>query len=208
MPSLSQTPSALRIRNICRITFPQHRRWHTMVSHNQRAAAHDPLANSSPSLEILLMTTKKTAKKRPTPQLTASPRAVLPGSEKTPFVPSAAVQAAGETPAPSGAKITVSVVVRRKAPLKVANRTGKERLTHAQYRQSHAADPVAVKLVRAFAKESGLPVAPDTPGPERRTIKLTGTIANMQKAFGVTLVHKAHEGATYRVREGSITLPA
>jgi kumamolisin len=159
-------------------------------------------------LEILLMTTKKTAKKNPTPQLPASPRAVLPGSEKAPFVPSAAVQAAGETPAPSGAKITVSVVVRRKAPLKAANRTGKERLTHAQYRQSHAADPVAVKLVRAFAKEYGLTVAPDTPGPERRTIKLIGTIANMQKAFGVTLVHKAHDGAVYRVREGSITLPA
>src|SRR5258707_1867039 len=30
----------------------------------------------------------------------------------------------------------------------------------------------------------------------------------MQKAFGVTLVHRAHEGASYRVREGSITLPA
>jgi kumamolisin len=155
------------------------------------------------------MTAKKTAKKKPTtPNLIASPRAVLPGSEKTPFVPSAAVQAAGETPAPAGAKITVSVVVWRKAPLKVANRTGKERLTHAQYRQLHGADPTAVKLVRAFAKEYGLTVAPDTPGPERRIMKLTGTIANMQKAFGVTLVHKTHEGATYRVREGSITLPA
>ena len=155
-----------------------------------------------------MTTKKKTTKKKPAPHLTASPRAVLPGSEKAPFVPSAAIQPASETAAPSGAKITVSVVVRRKAPLKVANRTGKERLTHAQYRQQHAADPTAVKLVRAFAKEFGLTVAPDTPGPERRIIKLSGTIANMQKAFGVTLVHKAHEGATYRIREGSITLPA
>jgi kumamolisin len=144
-----------------------------------------------------------TTKKKATPHLSTSPRAVLPGSEKAPFI-----QAAGETPAPAGAKITVSVVVRRKAPLKVTNRTGKQRLTHAQYRQSHAADPTAVKLVRAFAKEFGLTVAPDSPGPERRTIKLTGTIANMQNAFGVTLVHTAHEGASYRVREGSITLPA
>ncbi|HTC74541.1 MAG TPA: protease pro-enzyme activation domain-containing protein, partial [Edaphobacter sp.] len=147
--------------------------------------------------------TTKTTKKKSTPNLIASPRAVLPGSEKAPFV-----QAAGETPAPPSTKITVSVVVRRKAPLKTANRIGKERLTHAQYRQSHAADPTAVKLVRAFAKEYGLTVAPDTPGPERRTVKLSGTVANMQKAFGVTLVHKDHEGATYRVREGSITLPA
>jgi kumamolisin len=143
-----------------------------------------------------------TTKKKATPHLTASPRAVLPGSEKDPFV-----QAAGEKPAPSGTVITVSVLLRRKAPLKTANRTGKERLTHAQYRQSHGADPAAIKLVRAFAKEYGLKPAPDTPGPERRIIKLSGTIAAMQKAFGVTLVHKTHEDATYRVREGSITLP-
>jgi kumamolisin len=155
-----------------------------------------------------MATKKKSTAKKLTAHLAASPRTVLPGSEKTPFVPGAAAQAAGETPAPSGTKITVSVVVRRKAPLKTSNRTGKERLTHAQYRQSHAADPTAVKLVRAFAKEYGLTVAPDTPGPERRTVKLNGTIANMQKAFGVTLVHRAHDGSIYRVREGSITLPA
>jgi kumamolisin len=149
------------------------------------------------------MSTKKMSKKKNlTASLSASPRAVLPGSEKAPFV-----LGAGDTPAPPRTKITVSVVVWRKAPLKPANRTGKERLTHAQYRQRHAADPEAVKLVRAFAKDYNLKVAPDTPGPERRIIKLIGTVADMQRAFGVTLMHKAHEGATYRVREGSITLP-
>jgi kumamolisin len=147
-------------------------------------------------------TKKKSASKKSAP-LKVSARAVLPGSVKVPFV-----QTASEKPAPSGAKITVSVVVRRKTALKAANRTGKERLTHAQYRQRHGADPAAVKLVRAFAKEYGLTVAPDTPGPERRTIKLIGTIAAMQNAFGVTLVHKLLEGVTYRVREGSITLPS
>jgi kumamolisin len=142
-------------------------------------------------------------KKKSTPHISASPRTVLPGSEKSAFV-----QTAGEKPAPSGTKITVSVVVRRKTPLKAANRLGKQRLTHAEYRRNHGADPAAVKLVRTFAKEFGLTVAPDTPGPERRTVKLSGTIAAMQKAFGVTLVHKNHEGTTYRVREGSITLPS
>jgi kumamolisin len=133
---------------------------------------------------------------------TAMPRAVLPGSEKAPFV-----QAAGEKPASSGTKITVSVLLRRKKALKVANRTGKQRLTREQYRKHHGADPAAIKLVRAFAKEYGLTVAPDTPGPERRMIKLNGTVATMQKAFGVTLVNKTQDGVTYRVREGSITLP-
>ncbi|WP_158943765.1 protease pro-enzyme activation domain-containing protein [Granulicella sp. S190] len=144
-------------------------------------------------------------KKKSTPHISASPRTVLPGSEKAAFAHTA--QTVGEKPAPAATRITVSVVVRRKTALKAANRTGKQRLTHAQYKKNHGADPAAVKLVRAFAKEYGLTVAPDTPGPERRTIKLNGTIAAMQKAFGVTLVHKTHDGATYRVREGSITLP-
>jgi kumamolisin len=142
------------------------------------------------------------ATKKSTPSFLTQPRTVLPGSQKAPLV-----QAAGENPAPAGTKITVSVIVRRKQALKAANRLGKERLTHAQYRQEHGADPAAVKLVRAFAKEFGLTVAPDTPGPERRTIKLTGTVAAMQKAFGVNLMHKTLEGITYRVREGSIEIP-
>jgi kumamolisin len=133
----------------------------------------------------------------------AAPRTVLPGSEKPPFVPTI-----GEKHAPLGEKLTVSVVVQRKTPLPRADRLGKQRLTHAQFRKHHAADPEAVKLVHAFAKDFGLTVAPDTPGPERRTVKLSGTVATMQKAFGVTLVHKTHEGKTYRVREGSITLPS
>jgi kumamolisin len=148
-------------------------------------------------------TTKKKPKKNFTPHPSTSPRTVLPGSEKAPFSPNTS-----DGPAPSGTKFTVSVIVRRKRPLKAANRTGQQRLTHAQYRQLHGADPAAVKFVRAFAKEFGLTVSPDTPGPERRTIKLNGTVAAMQKAFGVTLTHKTVDGTTYRVREGSITLPA
>jgi kumamolisin len=143
------------------------------------------------------------SKKKSATQLSPSPRTVLPGSEKAPFI-----QTTGEKPAPSATRLTVSVVVKRKTPLKAANRTGKQRLTHAQYKKNHGADPAAVKLVRAFAKEFGLTVAPDTPGPERRTIKLTGSVAAMQNAFGVTLLHKTLDGTTYRVREGSITLPA
>jgi len=137
------------------------------------------------------------------PQLASAKRVVLPGSEKAPFV-----QAAGEKPAPPSTRFAVSVVVKCKKPLLSANRLGKARLTHAQYRASHGADPVAVKLVRAFAKEFGLTVEPGTPAPGHRVIKLSGTVASMQKAFGVTLTHKSHDGVTYRTREGSIDLPA
>lgn len=129
-------------------------------------------------------------------------RVILPGSEKAPLVVTAS-----EKPAPPSARITVSVIVRRKKPLSAAHTTGKLRLTRAQFRANHAADPAAVKLVRTFAKEFDLKVQPGTPAPGRRTIKLSGTIAKMQRAFGVTLEHKHLEGVTYRVREGCIRLP-
>ena len=104
-------------------------------------------------------------KKKLTPRLTASPRSVLPGSDKAPFS-----HTTGEQPAPSSKKITVTVIVKRKTPLKAANCTGKERLTRAQYRQRHGADPNAIKLVRAFAKEYGLAVAADSASLDRKSV--------------------------------------
>ena len=148
------------------------------------------------------MATKTSTKNEVVSAQLAGLRTVLPGSEKAPLIHPAA-----EKPAKPGARVVVSVIVKRKNPLKAAHTSGKERLTHAQYRQSHAADPDAVKLVRAFAKQYGLAVEPDTPGPERRTIKLSGTVADMQKAFGTTLTQKVVDGKTYRIREGSIVLP-
>ena len=143
------------------------------------------------------------ASKKSVPHFATQSRTVLSGSEKAPFA-----DAGSEKPAPLAARITVSVIVRRKTPLKAAHITGEQRLTRAQFNDSHAADPAAVKLVERFAKEFGLTVQPGTPAPGRRTVKLTGTVANMQRAFGVSLAHKTTEGVTYRVREGSINLPA
>jgi kumamolisin len=142
------------------------------------------------------------ASKKSAPRFASQNRAVLPGSEKAPLP-----AATGEQPSPASTRITVSVIVRRKQPLKAANSLGKERLTRAQYRQAHAADPDAIKLVRAFAKEYGLTPEAGTPKPEHRTIKLTGTVAAMEKAFGVRLIKKNIADETYRVREGSIQLP-
>jgi len=143
------------------------------------------------------------APKKSAPHFATQSRTVLSGSEKAPFG-----ETTGEKPAPPGARFTVSVIIRRKAPLEAAHITGEQRLTRVQFNDNHAADPAAVKLVQRFAKEYGLTVERGTPAPGRRTVKLTGTTANMQRAFGVSLAHKAMEGVTYRVREGSIHLPA
>lgn len=129
-------------------------------------------------------------------------RSVLPGSERLPFA-----KVPAEKLPQSAKKLTVSVVVKRKHPIKVNNSFGKERLTRAQFKLQHGADPAAIKLVRAFAREYGLTISPNTPPPQHCIIKLTGTMAAMQKAFGVSFTLQAHNGNTYRVREGTITLP-
>jgi len=142
------------------------------------------------------------APKKSTPRFATQSRTVLSGSEKAPLA-----KAAGEKPAPLANKLTVSLLVCRKKPLKAAHKLGKERLTRAQYRASHAADPAAVKLVRTFAKEFGLKVESGTPAPGRRIVKVSGTVGAMQKAFSVALMNKTVGGKTYRVREGGIQLP-
>ena len=135
----------------------------------------------------------------PKSALTPKSRFTLPGSEKAPF------GTAPEGKKASG-KITVTVLVRAKKALDPKT-VGRVRLTRAQYAQQHGADPVAVKAVRAFAKEFGLAVEPGSPAPGRRGVRLSGTAAAMQTAFGVDLQLQTSEGATYRVREGTIQLP-
>jgi kumamolisin len=128
-------------------------------------------------------------------------RTVLSGSEKS------AVTAAGALrPTDMSEQMTVSVIVRRKMPLEAEHVSGSQRLTHAQFNADHGADPAAVKLVKRFAKEFDLKM--QEPAPGRRGVKLTGTIANMQRAFGVSLSHRTINNEVFRVREGSINLPA
>jgi hypothetical protein len=96
-------------------------------------------------------------KKKSALPLTAAPRTVLPGSEKAPLLAPAAVgrpaATAAAKPAPSAAKITVSVIVRRKA--------APASITGGHYPRAYpgAMPPTPTpSLVRAFAKH----------GPHRR----------------------------------------
>ena len=134
-------------------------------------------------------------------------RMVLPGSEKAPAPNAVPVKA---TPARS--LVTVSVIVKRKEPLKVNRRGGRAsgpvRVGPTEYKKHHGGDPDAIKQVKAFAREFNLKVEKDPTAALRRTVKLTGTAADIQKAFGVVLEQKMIDGVEYRVREGGIQLPA
>jgi kumamolisin len=145
-------------------------------------------------------------KLKPAPAIAEQPRAILPGSEKQ------AVAQATIKPTPPRSKVTVSVIVKRKEPLKINRRGGRAagpvRVSRAEYMRHHAADPDAITLVKKFAREFNLKVEPDPTRVSRRTIQLTGTAADIQRAFGVTLEQKSIAGQEYRVRQGAINLPA
>ena len=132
-------------------------------------------------------------------------RVPLPGSEKTALTPQA-VPGVGSAAAPSrgrGSKVTVSVIVKRKAPLPAA--ASGIRLTRAQFNTQHGPEQGALKLVKAFAAEFGLSY--EAPMTGHRTAHLTGSEAAMAKAFRISFSKATVEGVTYRTREGAVLLP-
>ena len=136
----------------------------------------------------------------------AQSRVVLPGSEKSP-----ARAAIGSRPTTPKSKITVSVIVKRKEPLEIDFRAGAAsgpvRVARPEFKRRHAAAASAIKQVVAFAHEFNLKVEADPSQVVRRTVQLTGTAADLQKAFGVVLAQKTIDGVEYRVREGGVHLP-
>jgi kumamolisin len=137
------------------------------------------------------------------PRFASQPRVSLPGSDKAAFTHPVATTV--PTAHPPNSPVTVSVILRRKSPLKLSTLgQPKARLTRTQYASQHGAEAASIKLVKAFAKEFGLTVATT---PSTRTLHLTGTAAAMQKAFSVALKLHAIDGHKYRVREGEICLP-
>jgi kumamolisin len=145
------------------------------------------------------------------PRFANQSRVTLPGSEREAFTATAPpVQraiAASVPPPPPTKPFTVSVVVRRKSEIDTkALAKGKGRLSRAEYQKKHGPDPASLKLVKAFAAEYGLKAEP-LPGANTRTLQLTGTTANMQKAFGVELSTETVEGGSFRVRKGAISIP-
>src|ERR1019366_3686149 len=183
------------------------------VSRGGNSGYHSKSSGLGPEIEA--WTRKRSVMKRaPRTQTPVKPprfaeqsRMVLPGSEKAPAPNAVRVKA---TPARS--LVTVSVIVKRKEPLKVNQRGGRAsgpaRVGLTEYKNHHGGDPDAIKLVKAFAREFNLKVEKDPTAAVRRTVKLTGTAADIQKAFGVVLEQKMIDGAEYRVREGGIQLPA
>ena len=105
--------------------------------------------------------------------------------------------------------ISVSVIVRRKNPLKLSELKGR-RLSHEEFNAQYAADPADFQTIRTFAQQHGLTVDEGASSLPRRTIVLKGTAEAMEKAFGVQL--NSYEDKKRKKRfhgfEGTISLPA
>ena len=141
---------------------------------------------------------------------TNSKRIPLRGSERRPRA------GARETGAPDpNEQIQISIRLRPRTPfdtLKSSNVLAatlpKDRhyLTREEFAARYGADSADVAKVEAFAYQHNLTMV-EVSLP-RRTVVLSGSIADMSAAFGVTLVNYEHSGGNFRGRTGSIHVPA
>lgn len=136
-------------------------------------------------------------------------RVAVPGSHREPV-------ASASAPSPIGGRelVQVTVVLRRKAQTTMPaveefgfqNSATVKSHRREDFAALHGADPADIALVEAFAHEYGLTVTESSAA--KRSVALSGTVENMQKAFGTSLAHYESPAGGYRGRTGSVTIPA
>jgi kumamolisin len=101
--------------------------------------------------------------------------------------------------------IEVTIRVRRKKPIESKLQAG-ERITHKNYEKEFGSSRKDVNKVEAFAHQHHLSTAEVDLA--RRSVILRGSIADMEDAFGVTLLSSTDpSGNKIRVRQGDIFIP-
>ena len=149
----------------------------------------------------------KVIKKQGTGQM-PEPRQILSGSARN---AAAGARLVGKTD--GAAQISVTVVLKRKQDIQRADLhrhallKPHERpiIDHVAFAEQYGASSEAIDAIRTFAAAHGLTVTNvDQP---RRVIELSGTVSNMEQAFGTLLHDYAIGRATYRGRRGPLLLP-
>jgi len=133
---------------------------------------------------------------------------LLSGSERSPIAGARAVGSADATE-----RLEVSLILwppansdlRRRVERIVSGDRSDRSLTREEFATSYGARPEDLAAVRRFAAAFGLAVVQEH-GP-RRTVVLSGTVAQFNKAFGVQLMHYQHDNGTYRGHAGAVMLP-
>jgi kumamolisin len=136
-------------------------------------------------------------------------RIPLKGSERSPLPGSRAVG-----PADPNERLQVTVLLRRRGQQAFRERVNKlaagdtssEPLTREQFAQQFGAHPADIAAIKAFAASHGLTVVQEHA--DRRTVLLSGTVAQLESAFAVKLQRFEHASGSYRGREGCIEIPS
>lgn len=136
-------------------------------------------------------------------------RITLPGSIRRPLAGAKVVGAVD-----SDQRIEITLQVRRRTGSnldatvnKIASQALADRkyLTRAELASQAGADPADIAKIDTFAHDYGLTVS-EADG-ARRTVKLSGRIADFSAAFGVKLQRYKAGAISYRGRTGSLTIP-
>ncbi len=131
----------------------------------------------------------------------------LRGSERV-AMPGARIVA----PADPTERLEVTLLLRRRAceelrthAAQLAAGSAPAPLTREEFAARHGADAADFAAVRAFAAAHGLTVVLEHAA--RRTVILSGTVAQFNAAFNVQLQRMQHDSCSYRGRTGSVELP-
>jgi kumamolisin len=85
---------------------------------------------------------------------------------------------------------------------------GFKHMSRTEFGNAHGADPADLNQIKKFAQEFGLKVHETGTELARRTVMLSGTASNLQKAFNVELKEYSHPKGNFRGRVGAISVPA
>jgi kumamolisin len=110
-------------------------------------------------------------------------------------------------------RLEVTVLLRHRAADALLNRVkqghsaGKpsEHIKREDFAQQFGANPADIQEVKKFANTHGLAVVQESAA--RRSVVLSGTVEQFNRAFAVDLQRIEHDGGTYRGRTGAVHIP-
>ncbi len=110
--------------------------------------------------------------------------------------------------------IEVSLRLRSKAEARrrelstALHQPGFQHISRTEFENTYGADPADLNQIKKFAQEYSLKVHETGTELARRTVLVSGTVANLQKAFNVELKEYSHPKGNFRGRVGAISVPA
>lgn len=115
--------------------------------------------------------------------------------------------------APPNQEVSATITIRRSPATAASPDAGEQllsgkapRLSREEAAQAIAADPDDMAAVHSFVQQYGLTIVEENA--QLRTVRVEGTVQQMEKAFGVQLrLAQNAKGQQYLSYEGSITVP-